>query len=32
VNGNKHANVQYIQFQQLLRILPQLLDDLRPRS
>jgi hypothetical protein len=32
VNGNKHANIQYIQFQQLLRILPQLLDDLRPRS
>jgi hypothetical protein len=29
VNGNKHANVQYIQFQQLLRDLPQLLDDLR---
>jgi hypothetical protein len=32
VNGNKHANIQYIQFQQLLRALPQLLDDLRPRS
>lgn len=32
VNGNKHANVQYIQFQQLLRILPQLLHDLSPRS
>ena len=32
VNGNKHANVQYIQFQQLLRILPQLLDDLSPQS
>ena len=32
VNGNKHANVQYIQFQQLLRILPQLVDDLSPRS
>ena len=32
VHGNKHANVQYIQFQQLLRILPQLLDDLSPRS
>ena len=32
VNGNKHANVQYIQFQQLLRILPQLLNDLSPRS
>jgi hypothetical protein len=29
VNGNKHANVQYIEFQQLLRALPQLLDDLR---
>jgi hypothetical protein len=32
VNGNKHANVQYIQFQQLLRALPQLLDDLNSRS
>lgn len=32
VNGNKHANIQYIQFQQLLRVLPQLLDDLSPRS
>ena len=32
VNGNKHANVQYIQFQQLLQILPQVLDDLNPRS
>jgi hypothetical protein len=32
VNGNKHANIQYIQFQQLLRALPQLLDDLSPRS
>jgi len=32
VHGNKHANVQYIQFQQLLRIIPQLLDDLSPRS
>ena len=30
VNGNKHANVQYIQFQQLLRIPPQLLGDLIP--
>ena len=30
VNGNKHANIQYIQFQQLLRILPQLLDGLNP--
>jgi hypothetical protein len=28
VNGNKHANIQYIEFQQLLRALPQLLDDL----
>ena len=32
VNGNKHANIQYIQFQQLLRALPQLLDGLSPRS
>src|SRR5215472_11937560 len=32
VNGNKHANIQYIQFQQLLRALPQLLGDLSPRS
>ena len=32
VNGNKHANIQYIQFQQLLRVLPQLLADLSPRS
>jgi hypothetical protein len=32
VNGNKHANIQYIQFQQLLQALPQLLDDLNPRS
>jgi hypothetical protein len=31
VNGNKHGNIQYIQFQQLLRALPQLLDDLSPR-
>ena len=30
VNGNKHANIQYIQFQQLLRSLPQLLADLSP--
>src|SRR6516165_3976439 len=30
VNGNKHANIQYIQFQQLLRALPQLLSDLSP--
>jgi hypothetical protein len=32
VHGNKHANIQYVQFQQLLRALPQLLDDLGPRS
>jgi hypothetical protein len=32
VNGNKYANIQYLQFQQLLRVLPQLLNDLRPRS
>jgi hypothetical protein len=32
VNGDKHANIQYIQFQQLMRALPQLLDDLHPRS
>ena len=32
VHGNKHANIQYIQFQQLLRALPQLVDDLKPRS
>jgi hypothetical protein len=32
LNGNKHANIQYIQFQQLLRVLPQLLDDLIPRN
>jgi len=32
VNGNKHANIQYIEFQQLLRTLPQLLDALSPRS
>ena len=30
VNGNKHANIQYIQFQELLRALPQLLSDLSP--
>ena len=30
VNGNKHANIQYMQFQQLLRALPQLLSDLSP--
>jgi hypothetical protein len=32
VNGSKHANIQYIEFQQLLRALPQLLDDLSTRS
>ena len=32
VNGNKHANIQYIQFQQLLHVLPQLLDDLSRRT
>ena len=32
VNGNKHANIQYIEFQQLLRVLPQLLHDLNPGS
>jgi hypothetical protein len=32
VNGNKHGNIQYIEFQQLLHALPQLLDDLNPRS
>jgi hypothetical protein len=32
VSGNTHANTQYIQFQQLLRALPQLVDDLNPRS
>jgi hypothetical protein len=32
VNGNKHANIQYIQFQQLLCDLPKLIGDLRPRS
>jgi hypothetical protein len=32
VNGNKHANIQYIQFQELLRVLPQLVDGLSPRS
>src|SRR6516162_5748677 len=30
MNGDKHANIQYIEFQQLLRALPQLLDDLSP--
>jgi hypothetical protein len=32
VNGNKHANIQYIQFQQLLRALPQLVDSLSRRN
>ena len=32
VNGNKHGNIQYMQFEQLLRTLPKLLDDLSPRS
>jgi hypothetical protein len=32
VNGDNHANIQYIQFQQLLRALPQLLNDLSPPS
>jgi hypothetical protein len=32
VNGDKHANVQYVQFQQLLLSIPQLLDDLAPQS
>jgi hypothetical protein len=32
VNGNKHANIQYIQFQQSLRVLPQLLADLNPQA
>jgi len=32
VNGNKHANIQYIQFQQLLQAIPKLLNDLSPRS
>jgi hypothetical protein len=30
VNGDKHANIQYVQFQQLLHSIPQLLDDLAP--
>ena len=30
VNGDKHANVQYISFQQLMHALPRLLDDLAP--
>jgi hypothetical protein len=32
VNGDNHANIQYIQFQQLLRALPQLLSDLSSPS
>ena len=32
VKGDKHANVQYVQFQQLLRSIPQLLDDLDHKS
>ena len=32
VKGDKHANVQYVQFQQLLRSIPQLLDDLAPKN
>ena len=32
VNGNKHANIQYVQFQQLLRALPQLVDVLILRN
>ena len=32
VNGDNHANIQYIQFQQLLRVLPQLLSDLSSPS
>jgi hypothetical protein len=32
VKGDKHANVQYVQFQQLLRSVPQLLDDLAPKN
>ena len=32
VSGNKHANIQYVQFQQLLRALPQLVDVLIPRN
>jgi len=29
VNGNKHANIQYVQFQQSLQYIPKLLDELR---
>ena len=32
VNGNRRANIQSIQFQELLRVIPQLLNDLSPRS
>jgi hypothetical protein len=31
VNGNRRANIQSIQFQELLHVLPQLLNDLSPR-
>ena len=31
VNGNRRANIQSIQFQELLHVLPQLLSDLSPR-
>jgi hypothetical protein len=31
VNGNKRGNIQSIQFQQLMRVLPQLVDDLSRR-
>lgn len=30
VNGNKYANIQYVQFQQLMGALPHLLNDLSP--
>jgi hypothetical protein len=29
VHGNNHANIQYVQFQQLMNTLPKLLSDLR---
>jgi hypothetical protein len=32
VHGNKHGNIQYVQFQQLVRALPQLIVDLKSRS
>ena len=31
VNGNRRGNIQSIQFQELLHVLPQLLNDLSPR-